>query len=79
MRQKINEIIIRQYNDNHALPLAKERLTESARLVADIGFDSLDTMEVIANCENAFGVIFSERQLRNIRTVGDIYKLFEGR
>lgn len=79
MRQKINEIIAKQYNDSHVLPLAKERLTEGARLVADIGFDSLDTMEIIANCENTFGVVFAEKQLRHIRTVGDIYKLFEGR
>lgn len=79
MRNKINEAIARQYKESHTIPLTKDKLAEDSRLLEDIGFDSLDTMEVIAECENNFGIILSDKQLRGIKTVGDIYKIFEGR
>lgn len=43
----------------------------------DLGFDSLDVMEVIIEAEGAIKQRVEDRKIKNIVTVNDIYKLFE--
>ena len=43
----------------------------TAVLTADLGADSLDTVEMLMDAESAFGVQFTDEQAEAIATVGD--------
>jgi len=43
----------------------------------DLGFDSLDVMEIIIESEGIEKRQIPSRKIHNIVTVGDLYKLFE--
>lgn len=46
-------------------------------LVADLGADSLDAVEIIMNLEEEFDVTVPDVDASQIKTVGDIVKLIE--
>jgi len=50
----------------------KEQVSLNARLVEDLGADSLDVVELIMSFEDEFGVSLPDEQLAKIKTVGDI-------
>jgi acyl carrier protein len=41
-------------------------------LVADLGFDSLQVLEVVSELEDRFGVTIPEADVRAVRTVADV-------
>ncbi len=52
-----------------------ERLQPHAHIFTDLGLDSLDIVDLIVALQNAFGIkIRSEEDVRNIRTLEDIYR-----
>lgn len=52
-----------------------ERLQPQAHIFTDLGLDSLDIVDLIVALQNAFGIkIRSEEDVRNIRTLEDIYR-----
>ena len=61
--------IVRQY-----LPDQNTAVTESSNLKDDLGLDSFDIMNIVIECEDAFGVRTSDEVLRNFNTVNDIRK-----
>jgi acyl carrier protein len=52
--------------------LAPERLQESHALIADLGCDSLDIVEITMEVEEHFDISVPDDQAQDIRTVGDI-------
>lgn len=62
--------ITRQY-------LTEERsdITADSNLKDDLGLDSFDIMNIIIECEDAFGVRISDEVLGNFVTVKDIEKM----
>lgn len=55
--------------------IEKERLTPQAHIFTDLGLDSLDIVDLIVALQNTFGVKFrSEEDVRNIRTLQDVYE-----
>lgn len=61
--------IVRQY-----LPDQNTAVTESSNLKDDLGLDSFDIMNIVIECEDAFGVRISDEVLGNFNTVNDIRK-----
>ncbi len=59
--------IVRQY-----LPDQNTAVTESSNLKDDLGLDSFDIMNIVIECEDAFGVRISDEVLGNFNTVKDI-------
>lgn len=53
-------------------------ITEDADLRADLGMDSLQLADLAARLETEYGVVISDRDAMNIRTVGDALKIIEG-
>lgn len=47
-------------------------LSESSRLVADLGIDSLGVMEVVADLEDKFRLAIPDDALREVETVADV-------
>ena len=53
-------------------------ITEDADLRADLGMDSLQLADLATRLETEYGVVISDRDAMNIRTVGDALKIIEG-
>lgn len=58
---------------------APAEITESSRLVADLGVDSLGVMEIVAELEDKFGLVIPDEALREVDTIGDVVRAVEGR
>ena len=55
--------------------IEKDRLKPEAHIFTDLGLDSLDIVDLVAALQKSFGVnIRNEEQVRNIRTLQDIYQ-----
>ncbi len=68
---KVIEFIAEQLNkDASEITLEKE-------LVADLGADSLDAVEIIMNLEEEFNITVPDVDASQIKTVGEIVKLIE--
>lgn len=61
--------IVRQYLTDEGLAV-----TEESNLKEDLGLDSFDIMNILIECEDAFGVRISDEVLGNFVTVKDIKK-----
>tara|TARA_R110000868_G_scaffold172627_1_gene408542 strand:- start:37 stop:285 length:249 start_codon:yes stop_codon:yes gene_type:complete len=49
----------------------KDILADDARLVEDVGADSLGVFEMVINLEDEYGVEFTDRELIKFTTVGE--------
>ena len=66
MEEKIIELIADK------LCKKKEQVVLTARLVEDLGADSLDVVELIMAFEDEFGVSLPDEEIATMKTVGDI-------
>lgn len=66
MEEKIVELIADK------LSKKKEEVILTARLVEDLGADSLDVVELIMAFEDEFGVTLPDEDIASMKTVGDI-------
>ena len=66
MEQKIVELIAEK------LCKKTEQVTMTARLVEDLGADSLDVVELIMAFEDEFGISLPDEEIATMKTVGDI-------
>lgn len=57
------------------MDLKLENVKDDADLVKDIGFDSLDTVELVMEVETALGIEIDESAAASVKTVGDMIKL----
>ena len=65
MLEEMREIIC-QYVD-----VAPEKVTEDARFMEDLGFNSYDFMSFLGEIEQEFDIVIDESQVTNLQTVGD--------
>lgn len=68
---KIKELLAEQ------LGIDSNTITEESRIIADLGADSLDIVELLMSLEDEFGITVDEDKVQDIVTVGDILKLIE--
>ena len=52
-------------------------ITPDARLMEDIGIDSLGFYEILIEADSSFGIRIKEEELLRFRTVGDIQRHLE--
>lgn len=50
---------------------------EESRLDSDLGFDSLDRIEICMNVERKFGIEINDDEVTGIGTVGDVINLLD--
>jgi acyl carrier protein len=72
IRERVRKVV------THHLGVEPGRVTDNARLVEDLGADSLDEVELIMALEEEFDVIIPDTSAEHIETVGDVVKLVEG-
>ncbi len=71
MLEKMKELIT-QYVD-----VTPEEITEDARLIEDLHFNSYDFMSMLGELEEIFDVTVDEQEMTDIRTVGEVIKYIE--
>ena len=69
--QKIQQIIADE------LDASPEKIVREARLVEDLGADSLSVIELVMSFEDEFGIQIPDEELEKIKTVGDIVDALE--
>lgn len=68
---KVKEIIVDKLGVDEA------EVTPEASFTKDLGADSLDTVELIMEFEEAFGITIPDEAAEKISTVGDAIKYIE--
>jgi len=59
------------------LSIDESKITESSSFIEDLGADSLDTVELIMQLEEAFNIQIPDEDAEKISTVGDAVKYIE--
>ena len=73
IEQRVIQIVVNQ------LGVPAEKVTRSAGFTADLGADSLDTVELIMALEEEFGQEVPETDAEKLQTVGDVIDYIEKR
>ena len=71
VEEKVKEIITKQ------MGAKAEQITKETSFINDLGADSLDTVELIMEFEDAFDMNIPDEEAEKIRTVGDAVKYIE--
>ena len=66
MFEKIQEMLA------EALNLPIEKITADAKIVDDLGADSLDVVELLSRLEDEYGTTIPDEDVENLVTVGDV-------
>ena len=61
------------------LGIDKSKITEDSDIIKDIGADSLDSVELLMDAENVWGITIEEEDVKNLHTIGDVVKYIESR
>ncbi len=71
IQDKVIDIVCKQ------LGVAKEKVTLETSFVNDLGADSLDTVELVMEIEDAFDLNIPDEDAEKIQTVGDAVRYIE--
>jgi acyl carrier protein len=69
--EKVKDIIVEE------LGVEREKLTDDASFMEDLGADSLDTVELVMAFEKEFDIDIPDEEAEKLRTVGDALKYLE--
>ena len=70
MLEKIKEILESQ-------GFSVDGISEETGLIADLGLNSLNILDVACQLEDAFGVEIPDRSIKDMKTIGDVIRLLE--
>lgn len=70
---KVKKLLAEQLN------ISADKITESSKVIEDLGADSLDVVEMLMTLEDEFNVTVSDEESVGLKTVGDIVKLIESK
>lgn len=68
---RVKEIIVEQLGVN------PDEVTNEAKIVDDLGADSLDIVELVMALEEEFGSEIPDEEAEKLQTVGDVVKYIE--
>ena len=68
---KVAELVSKQ------LGVARDKITKESSFVNDLGADSLDTVELVMEIEEAFSLSIPDETAEKIQTVGDAIQYIE--
>jgi len=73
LEEKVKEIIAKE------LGVEREKLTNDASFMEDLGADSLDTVELVMEFEKEFNIDIPDEDAEKLRTVGDAITYLKGK
>ncbi|NIM50278.1 MAG: acyl carrier protein [Gemmatimonadales bacterium] len=68
LEEKVRDIIVEE------LGVERDKLTDDATFMEDLGADSLDTVELVMALEKEFDIDIPDEEAEKLRTVGDAMK-----
>ena len=68
IEDRVKDIIVEE------LGVEREKLTNEASFMEDLGADSLDTVELVMAFEKEFDIDIPDEDAEKLRTVGDAFK-----
>ena len=71
MLEKIQEMLA------EALNIPVEKVTPDAKIVDDLGADSLDVVELLSQLEDEYGIVIPDEDVENLVTVADVAAAIE--
>jgi len=71
MVEKVKDIIVEE------LGVERDKLTDGASFMEDLGADSLDTVELVMAFEKEFDIDIPDEEAEKLRTVGDALKYLQ--
>ncbi|MEO6777975.1 MAG: acyl carrier protein [Gemmatimonadaceae bacterium] len=71
--EKVKDIIANE------LGVEREKLTDSASFIDDLGADSLDIVELVMEFEKEFNIEIPDEDAEKLRTVGDALAYLNGK
>jgi acyl carrier protein len=71
LQEKVKDIIVEE------LGVEREKLTDTASFMEDLGADSLDTVELVMAFEKEFDIDIPDEEAEKLRTVGDAMKYLQ--
>lgn len=71
VEQRVKEIIVEQLGVN------PDEVKSDAKIVDDLGADSLDIVELVMALEEEFGSEIPDEEAEKLQTVGDVIKYIE--
>lgn len=71
MKDEVIELI------SNTLEIDKKDINEKTNLVADLGVESLDLVDLVAAFEEKYEFEIPDKDIKNLQTVGDIIKYIE--
>jgi len=69
--QKVRDIVVEQ------LGVKPEQVVPEAKIIEDLGADSLDVVELVMALEEEFGHEIPDEEAEKLTTVGDVTKYIE--
>ena len=73
IKQRVVKIVAEQ------MGVAPEKVTPETSFINDLGADSLDTVELLMEFEDEFGISIPEEEAEKIQTVGDVLRYVESK
>lgn len=71
--KQVIEIISNELKElNRKIDIKTYKNLVNAEFYADLGLDSLKTVEIFMECENVFGIIFNDDEIITTKTVGNL-------
>ena len=70
---KVKEILAGQLN------IKADKITPESNVIADLGADSLDVVELLMTLEDDFGISVSDEEAVNLKTVQDIVNVIDAK
>ncbi len=73
IENKINNVLIDEFE------IAEEDLEPDARLINDLGIESLDFVDIAVIIEKDFGFKVVKEEITKVKTLNDLYEYIEDR
>lgn len=71
MFEKVRDLISQQLN------IEKSKIIADAKLIEDLGIDSLDMVTMLMTLEDEFGITIPDEKAETLKTVGDVVLYIE--
>ena len=59
------------------LGVSPDKIKDETRIVEDLGYDSLDTVEMLMNLEEKYDIVIPDEKAITLKTLGDVAKYIE--
>ena len=71
MYEKFVEVLVEE------LQIDRDEITMEADLSNDLGINSIELADLVMICEDKFGIVIDDDDIRKFATVGDVVKYLE--